>query len=222
MVIYVCYVCAYVCFYRLLLYRPAPSVPHTKRSSDKKRVDEKSEFDMVSSSINSSITSTATSLITSANGSFHHSSLDSCSLSSPPSTSNVFLYEDVDKVPDSLSSLSPSYIGGHSRESSTEKEHASFPPFQRPMASSESLPSFSNHVASDKPSEKKRGGFMKLLSRNSKKKSSLPCECNSLYNVLYIKHIPWQQPIVRLTYKCIIIVSLAEELMSFRTCEVLV
>ena len=169
------------------LYRSAPPVPHNKRSSDKKKLDEKSEpDDAVSSSVNSSIASTATGSITSAKSSFV-SSLDTCPLSSPPSTSDVFLYEDVDELPDSLSSLNPSIINAHSREPSTEKEHTSFPSVQKTMVSSESLPSFPNHLASDKTPGKKRG-LKKLLSRNSKKKlSSLPCECDSLCNVLNTK-----------------------------------
>ena len=166
--------------YVYIFYRTAPPVPHNKRSSDKK-VEEKSEPE---SSINSSVASTATNSINSAKSSLV-SSLESCPLASPPSRSDVFLYEHVDELPDSLSGLNPS-ISVHSRESSTEKEHASFPPVQRTMVPSESLPSFTNHLASDKtPGKKRGGGLKKLLSRNSKKKlSSLPCECNSLCNSL--------------------------------------
>ena len=137
----------------------------------------------VSSSVNSSVTSTATSSITSAKRNFV-SSLDSCPLASPPSSSNdIFLYDDINELPDSLSGLNSSVSSVHSRESSAEKEHTSF---QKTIVPSESLPSFTNHLVPDKTPGKKLGGLKKLLSRNSKKKlSSLPCECNGLSNALY-------------------------------------
>lgn len=154
-------------------YRPAPAVPHHKHGSDKGKVDKsdgKSELDL-SSSFNSSVNSVANSSVTSPK-SFH-------SLSSPPSISDVFLYEDVDGLGDN-----PSYVDSHSRESSSEKDHASLVP-QKMMVSSESVPSFANHVAPDKPPGKKRGGLKKLLTRSSKRKlHSQPCKYmyNNLFN----------------------------------------
>jgi len=83
------------------------------------------------------------------------------------SSDQIFLYEDVDKMEEN----------GRSRESSVEKdtevssENTSF------LKLSESVPSFSTHLAVDKvdkaPGKKK--GFRKFLMRNSsKKKNSLP------------------------------------------------
>ena len=179
------YVCMYVCMYVrmhvsycmcMCIHRPAPAVPHHRNGSEKGRVEkpnEKLESDLLVGSLNSSVNSLTTGSLTSAK-SFH--SMDSGPLSSPPSGSDIFVYEDVDGLPDTPSGNNPSYISSHSRESSSEKEHPSCGP-HRTIVNSDSVSSFGNHVAPNKTSGKKRGGLKRLLTRNSRKKdTSLSCE----------------------------------------------
>jgi len=124
----------------------------------------------LTSSVSSSVASLANhSAATSVKSS--QSMSDIIPMSSPPIQTDVFLYEGVDGSDANL----------HSREPSIERERTFFKQ-QKPLASSESTPSFGMHTAAtDKASGKKRGGLKKLLSRSSKKKlppsiSPQPCK----------------------------------------------
>ena len=161
-------VCPYMSYY-MYVHRPAPAVPYHKNGSEKGKVekpDENSESDLMMGSLNSSANSLTTGSLTSTKS--FHSSMDGHSLSSPPSATDIFLYEDVDGVPDTLSGIN---IISPTRESSTEKEHPLSTP-QRMLVTSESVPSFGSHKAPNKMSGKKRGGFKRFLSRHSKKKDT--------------------------------------------------
>ena len=147
-------------------------MPRNRRGSDKGKVErsgENTEAD-IASSLTSSVTSIGTSSLTSPKS--LKSSSESCAITSPPSTTDIFLYEDVEELPENLSGVNPSYVTVLG-EISAEKEHTSVPQPQRTMASSESV-SLTNHVTPNKAPGKKRGGLKKFLSRNSKKKLSLP------------------------------------------------
>lgn len=155
---------------------PPPPPPRHKLTNENETNDksgEKSETDSTSSSVNGSITSMTTSSVASSK-SLQFMPLDSCPLSPPPSQSDVFYYEDVDAVSDSIPSTNTSHSSVHSRESSLEVEHVS-PTLKKTIASSESAPSFGSHVAPDKASGKKRG--LKFLSRSSKKKMAASVSC---------------------------------------------
>ena len=175
---FVCvYVCARVC-YHMLVYRAAPAPLHYKHGGSEKgkieKLEEKAEPDLVSNNFNSSVNNTMTGPVASTKS---YSAMNGKSLSSPPSTCDVFLYDDVHGVADGVNH---SYIDSHLRELSSEKERASFLPHGM-IVSSESASSFNNQSTPDKVPGKKRGGLKKFLTRNSKKKIS-SSSCKHLYS----------------------------------------